>query len=100
MKNFCSLIPVAILLTLGATVSLQAGPGVDYFKRVDSVSASAKTARDTAVQAPVSKCKVTEVVQVTTGAHGISTHQVVSSNMDCSSCKDSSMACCAVKAKS
>jgi hypothetical protein len=99
MKNLRYIIPV-ILVTLGATASLQAGPGADYFKRVDSVSASAKTARDTTAQNLESKCKVTEVVRVTTGPRGIPTHQVVSTNMDCSSCNDSSMACCAGKAKS
>jgi len=100
MKNFRSILPVTILLVFGATASLQAGPGVDYFKRVDSVSASAKTTRDTTAQTPATKCKVTEVVRVTTGAHGIPTHQVVSTNMDCSNCQDSAMPCCASKAKS
>jgi len=99
MKSLFTLIPVAILLTFGATASLQAGPGAEYFKCVNAVSTSAKTARDTAVQAPVSKCKVTEIVQVTTGPHGVPTHQVVGTNMDCSKCNDSSMACCAIKAK-
>ena len=100
MKNFRSIIPVAIILSLGATASLQAGPGVEYFNRIDSVSKSAKTARDTVAQTPAAKCKVTEVVQVTPGPHGVPTHQVVSTNMDCSKCNDSSMACCAIKAKS
>jgi hypothetical protein len=98
MKNLRSIIPVAIILALGATASLQAGPGVDYFKRVDAVSTSAKAARNTSTQAPAAKCKVTEIVQVTTGPHGVPTHQVVGTNMDCSKCNDSSMACCAVKA--
>jgi len=100
MKKFLSAIPVALLLTFAATVSVQAGPGIDYFKRVSSVSASAKTARDAAAPASASKCKITEVVQVTPGAHGVPLHQVVSSKMDCSTCNDSSMACCAIKAKS
>ena len=99
MKNFRYILP-AILITIGATASLQAGPGADYFKRVDSVSASAKTTRDTTAQNPASKCKVTEIVQVTTGPHGFPTHRIVGTNMDCSSCKDSSMACCASTAKS
>jgi hypothetical protein len=99
MKNLRYILP-AIFITFGATASLQAGPGADYFKRVDSVSSSAKTTRDTAALAPASKCKVTEVVQVTTGPHGVPTHQVVGTNMDCSSCKDIPMACCASKAKS
>jgi len=98
MKTLRYIVP-ALLVILGATISLQAGPGVEYFKRVDAVSASAKTARDTAAQTPAAKCKVTEVVQVTTGPHGVPTHQIVGTNMDCSSCNDSSMACCA-KAKS
>jgi hypothetical protein len=100
MKALLSIIPVAILLTFAATASLQAGPGAEYFKRVNAISTSAKTARDTAAVTPSSKCKVTEVVQVTTGPHGVPTHQVVGTNMDCSSCDNSSMACCAVKAKS
>ena len=99
MKSFLSIIPVALLLSFCATASLQAGPGAEYFKRVDAVSASAKTARDSAAVTPVSKCKVTEVVQVTTGPRGVSAHQVVTTNMDCTSCNDSSMACCAIKAK-
>ena len=99
MKTLRIIIP-ALLLTLGATLSLQAGPGVDYFKRVDSVSAATKTARDTAAQTPASKCKITEVVRVLPGPHDTPVHQVVSTNMDCSSCNDSSMTCCAGKAKS
>ena len=99
MKNLRIIIP-ALLIAFAATASLQAGPGVEYFKRIDSVSASAKTARDTAVQAPISKCKITEVVRITPGLHGTPTHQVVGTNMDCSTCNDSSMACCAAKAKS
>jgi hypothetical protein len=89
MKNLRYIVP-ALLFSLAATASLQAGPGADYFKRVETVSASAKAA-----QAPASQCKVTEIVRVTTGPHGIPTHQVVDSKMDCSSCNDSSMACCA-----
>lgn len=99
MKNLRTLFP-ALLIAFAATASLQAGPGVDYFRRVDSVSASAKAARDTAALLPVSKCKITEIVRITTGPHGTPTRQVVSTNMDCSSCNDSSMPCCAVKAKS
>jgi hypothetical protein len=100
MKNLRFIIPAAILISLGATASLQAGPGVDYFGRVDTVSQSAKAARDAAARTPTSECKITETVRVTTGPHGIPTHQVVSTNMDCSKCNDASMACCAGKAKS
>ncbi len=99
MKNLRTIIP-ALLIAFAATALLQAGPGVEYFKRVDSVSASAKAARDTAAQTPASKCKITEVVRITPGPHGTPNSQVVSTNMDCSSCNDSSMACCAGKTKS
>jgi len=87
-------------MILGASSSLHAGPGAEYFARIDSVSKSAAVARNNAIQTPTSKCKVTEVVQVTTGPHGTPVRQVTGSNMDCSSCNDSSMACCASKAKS
>jgi hypothetical protein len=91
---------ISTLAIFGATSALRAGPGAEYFTRVDSVSKSSSTARNNAVQAPTSKCKVTEVVQVTTGPHGAPVRQVISTNMDCSQCKDSSMSCCAGKAKS
>ena len=94
MKNLRYILP-ALILSLGAAASLQAGPSPDYFNRAEAVAASAKAA-----QVPTSKCKVTEVVRVTTSPHGTQPHKVVSTNMDCSSCKDSSMACCATKAKS
>jgi len=99
MKSLFTLIPVAILLTFGATASLQAGPGAEYFQRVNAISRSSKIALDTAVPTPASKCKITEIVQVTTGPHGVPTHQVVGTAMDCFKCNDNSMACCAVKAK-
>jgi hypothetical protein len=100
MKNLRLILPVMILVILGPSTSLRAGPGAEYFTRVDSVSKSAANARNNAAPAPTSKCKVTEVVQVTTGPHGTPVRQVVSTNMDCSSCNASSMACCACKAKS
>jgi len=100
MKNLRLILPVIALVILGASTSLRAGPGAEYFTRVDSVSKSTAAARSNATPAPASKCKVTEVVQVTTGPHGTPVRQVVSTNMDCSSCNDTSMACCAVKAKS
>lgn len=99
MKTFLLISSVALAF-FGASTSAFAGPGVDYFKRVDSVAASTKAARDIAAQGPESKCKVTEVVLVTTGPHGTPTRQVVSTKMDCSNCNDSSMSCCAGKAKS
>ena len=99
MKNLRLILPVIALIVLGTSPSLRAGPGAEYFTRVDSVSKSAATARNNALSAPTSKCKVTEVVQVTTGPHGTPIRQVVGSNMDCSSCNDTSMACCAGKAK-
>ena len=99
MKILRTILPV-ILIAVGATASVQAGPGVDYFKRTEAVSASAKAAREMAAQAPLLKCKITEVVRITPGIHGVPVRQVVSTNMDCSSCSDSSMACCVGKAKS
>jgi hypothetical protein len=100
MKNLRLILPVITLVTLVASTSLRAGPGAEYFSRVDSVSKSAVAARNNTAQAPTSKCKVTEVILVTTGPHGTPIRQVVSSNMDCSSCNDSTMACCTGTAKS
>lgn len=97
MKNLVLLSALA-LIALGGSTSLVAGPGADYFTRVESVSKSAVAARSK--EAPTSKCKVTEVVQVTTGPRGLPIRNVISTNMDCSNCKDSSMPCCASKAKS
>jgi hypothetical protein len=97
MKNLV-LLSVFAVIALGANTSLVAGPGADYFKRVDSVSKSAVAARSN--EDPTSKCKVTEVVQITTGPRGMPVRTVVSTNMDCSNCKDLSMPCCASKAKS
>ncbi|MFT3868695.1 MAG: hypothetical protein QM715_09360 [Nibricoccus sp.] len=99
MKSFRILLPLVALVALGSS-SLSAGPGADYFTRVGAVARSAKAARDAAAQTPTSKCKVTEVVQVTTGPRGLPIRKVVSTNMDCSDCNDSSMSCCATKAKS
>lgn len=97
MKNL-HFLPLLALAVIGASTSLVAGPGVDYFKRVESVSKPAVAARND--PAPTSKCKVTETIQVTTGPHGAPVRQVIGSAMDCSSCNDSSMSCCAAKAKS
>ena len=99
MKSLRYIVP-ALLITFGSSAALQAGPGVEYFNRVDSVARSAKVTRTHTEQTTTAKCKLTEIVRVTTGPHGTPTHQVVSTSMDCSDCNDSSMACCAGKTKS
>lgn len=102
MKSLRLLLPVVALAALG-TASLHAGPGADYFTRVGSVARSAAAARAAAESvkpATTAKCKVTEVVQITTGPRGLPVRRVISTSMDCSACNDASMPCCAAKAKS